>query len=254
MKTTSTNKSNIEKYKEELKILLNISEEELDKKFKSTLYSFKKNMEEINGDNFINSLMKLNYCEMVEYDKDEDSIHTIIDKHFIYDKNVNNNKDCFLCLCGKSHLKNLHLFNHSDLNGNQLIIGSSCIKQVCKLQDAYTENQILTQKLNQINGDVKLAEKMKVYKPCYKCQDLCINKNTNYKYEHMNNYCRDCLKGKLHNFIKCTRCDIKVIPASQPLPSYNNENNDKFKEICGKCWHQVNENEPWYKKKYNKKV
>lgn len=248
MKTTSTNKMNVEKYKQELKTLLNLSDDELDKKFKSTLYSFKKNMEDINGDTFINSLMKLDYNEMVEYEKDEDSVQGIAQSNQIYDKNVDDNKDCFLCLCGKSHLKNLHLFRHDDLD-EQLIIGSSCIKQVGRLQDAYTENQILKNKLDELMGDVKNAEKMKNYKPCYRCGDLCINKDTNYKYEHMNNYCRDCLVGKKHNFIKCTMCHIKVIPASQPLPYDKN----KFKEICGKCWHKTNENKEWYKKKYNKK-
>ena len=241
--------TDIEKYKSELKILLIISEEELNKKFKSTLYSFKRNMEEINGDSFIKSLMKLDYNKMIEYNKDEDSVQHLASTHWIYDKNVDENKDCFLCLCGKSHLKNLHLFKHEDLNASSLIIGSSCIKQVCSLQEAYNENQSLIQKLSELMCGVKLSERMKHFKSCYKCQDLCISKDTDYKFEHMNNYCRDCLVGKKHNFIKCSMCDIKVIPASQPLPYDSN----KFKEICGKCWHKVNENKEWYKKKYNKK-
>jgi len=247
MKTTSTKLNAIEKYKNELMIKLNLSKEELDKKFKSTLYSFKNEMESIGNNNFIQSIMKLNYNEMVEFDKEEENIGYIQCEHNIYDKNVDTNKDCFLCICGKAHLKNLHLFEHEDLEGKQLVIGSSCIKQVEKLKMAYAENKELCDKLNTIISDLKDAEKVKKYKSCYKCKDLCINKTTDYKFPHMKNYCRYCLVGKTHSYIKCSRCKIKVLPASQPLPYDNN----KFKEICGKCWHHENKNKQWYKKKYN---
>ncbi len=246
MLSTSTNNNSVEKYKKELTQLLDISESELNAKFKSTLYSFKKQMEEINGDNFISSLMKLDYNKLIEYDEDLDSVTELANKNNIYDKNVDHDKDCFLCLCGKSHLKNLHLFDHEDTE-DQILIGSSCIKQVANLQEAYVDNLALKNKLNELSSDVKLAEKTRNNKPCYKCGNLCINKSTNYKFAHMNNYCRDCLVGKTHSFIKCSSCHNKVIPASQPLPY----DKTKFKEICGKCWHRQNEHKDWYKKKYN---
>tara|TARA_R110002153_G_scaffold151087_2_gene302533 strand:- start:2822 stop:3568 length:747 start_codon:yes stop_codon:yes gene_type:complete len=247
MSSTSTYSESVEKYKKELISLLNISEQELNAIFKSTLYSLKHKLEQIGGESFLQSLMKLDYNDTIEYDKEEDSLNEIAYCNNIYDKNVDKNKGCFLCLCGKSHLKNLHLFAHEDLE-EQVIIGSSCIKQVCSLQDAYSENLELKDKLNGLYDDVKTAERNKNNKPCYKCGDLCINKSTNYKFEHMNNYCRDCLVGKTHSYIKCSKCHIKVIPASQPLPYDKN----KFKEICGRCWHKANEMKDWYKKKYNK--
>ena len=244
MKTKSTNKD-ILKYKEELKHLLNYSDEELDATFKSTLYSFKKKMEDINNDDFITSLMKLRFNRLIEYDKEEDSPSTMKVQYNLYDKNVDMIKDCFLCLCGKSHLKYLYLFTHEDCD-EELVIGSSCIQQVAKLQQAYKENQDLVEHLQEIIKEVKTAEIMKNNKPCYKCNDYCIKKDVEYKFPHMKNYCKGCLVGKQCNFVKCSRCNEKVIPASQPMPF----DKTTFKEICGKCWHQVNKNETWYKKKY----
>lgn len=237
----------INDYREELKRLLNINDLELDNMFKSTLYSFKKQLEKITGENFIDSLMKLDYNKLVIFNKDEDILNDIVYEHDIYEKNINEKKNCFVCLCGKTHLKNLHLFSHSKLEENQFVIGSSCIIQVSKLQNAYKDNISLCQKLQDFVNDLTTAERLNAYKSCYKCGERCIRKDTNYKLEHMHNYCRSCLLGKSNNFIKCSDCDDKVILASQPLPHDKN----KFKEICGKCWHYQNKNKGWYKKKYN---
>ena len=236
----------INDYREELKRLLKINDAELDNMFKSTLYSLKKNLEKITGENFIDSLMNLDYKELVIFNKHEDNLNLTAFQHDIYEKNINENKNCFLCLCGKSHLKKLHLFSHTKLIENQLIIGSSCIVQVSKLQKAYFDNLNLCKKLQGLVDDLTTAERLNAYKSCYKCGDLCIRKDTDYKLEHMHNYCRPCLLGKNNNFIKCSNCDDKVIMASQPLPYDKN----KFREICGMCWHRQNKNKIWYKNKY----
>jgi hypothetical protein len=233
-------------YKQELKDLLNVSTEELDKMFKSTLYTFKAQMENIGGGDFLSSLMKLSYDQMVIYDKHTDCVDDIQSSNNIADINIKetaNVDKCFMCLCGKSHLHNLHIFNHNDCE-QKLVIGSTCIKQVEKLKDAYIENAELCQKLDVIITSLKSNEKLLTHKPCYKCGDLVIKKNYQYQKPHMMNYCKDCLCGKDKNFIHCSTCHIKVIPASQPINSWTQ---GKFKIDCGRCWYQKNKHQSWMK-------
>jgi hypothetical protein len=255
MASTSTQKnstmSDIAKYKKILMEKLNVNEDTIDKMFKSTLYSFKNQLEKLGQSSFIESLMKLEYKEMVEFKEDDDDFNTIKDDNDIHDVNVKPNKDCFVCLCGKQHLKNLHLFSHSNIDGKCLVIGSSCINQVEKIKKAYADNKELVKKLEKINGQIKNAEKLakikKDLKPCYRCGDMCLKKSSKTTHPHKKNYCVKCLVGKQKNFIKCNSCYIKVIPASKPLPFGNG-----FQEICSPCWHKKNADKDWYKKKYKK--
>lgn len=245
---SSMTMSNLEKYKNELKQLLNINDEELAKKFKSTMWSFKKQIEEIGGEgDFIKSLLKLDYDDMVVYDKDEDNVDDTQICNHIDDRNVKDCKDekAFVCLCGKTHLKNLHLFTHEDCD-KKLVIGSSCITQVEQLKDAYKSNKDLVLKLEGIIKKLKTSEKLLTHNPCKKCGDVCIKKNYEYKNPHQKNYCKDCLCGKSKCWIHCKTCYIKVLPASQPLNSWTK---GKFKEDCGKCWYNKNKHQSWMKKK-----
>ncbi len=249
MASTSTN-MNTSEFKQLIKNKLNISDEQLTKLFKSTLYSFKSELEQIGGQTFIDSLMDLSYDKMIEYDEEEDDYNSTKTNENIYEKNCKDEKECFLCICGKQHLKNLHIFNHNKTD-KCIVIGSSCITQVEKLKNVYSENQALANKLGQIitklKDNEKLAKKMKTHKPCAKCGDLCINKKGGYKYPHMNNYCRTCLLGKDKCWIKCSQCCVKLVKPSQPMPF-----GEGFKKICGSCWHHNNKDKSWYKNKYKK--
>lgn len=240
--------NNILEYKTELKELLNVSEEELDIMFKSTLYSFKKQMEDIGGGDFIASLMKLDYADMVVYEKGVDFVDTIKNANNISDINVKDTGDKnFMCLCGKQHLQNLHLFNHQDCP-DKLVIGSTCIQQVEKLKLAYKDHTELCEKLDSIITSLKTSERVRTHNPCYKCEDLVIKKGYDYVKPHMKNYCKECLCGKDKDFIHCNICLTKVIPASVPVSKWAK---GKFKEICGKCWYDKNKHHSWMRNRSN---
>jgi len=229
-------------YKNFLMTKLDVNEDELKKLFKNTLYPFKKCMEEL-GDNFLSSLMKLNYKRLVEYNKDDDDLHQVVCENNIDEERNVKNGNNFMCLCGKAHLKNLHIFSHENTIKN-LVIGSSCIHQVEKLKLVYSENIELCNKLNNIISQLKTAEKRLTHKECYKCGDLSIKKNKDYPHPNQKIYCKDCLL-KNKDFIKCECCFFKTIKGGQ------RDYHGKYKRICGTCWHNNNRNEEWYKRKYN---
>ncbi len=222
------------------------NKDELKEEFNKTFYCLKKNLEEINNQSLVDSLLSLDYKELVEFDKEFDDYEKMKEEQDIYIKNqgVNN----FKCICGKQHLKYLNIFSHNECDKN-IIIGSSCVKEVEKLIDIYTDNQQFVNFLTELISEVKETEKSymkkKTHKPCYKCGDLCIKLNYDYKFKHMNNYCRSCLLGKNKSWVKCKRCFQKVIPASQKKPFGTG-----FKDICGGCWHKDNREKSWYKNKY----
>ena len=242
MKTTSTN---INAYKKEIMDRLEINEEIYNKTFKSTLYSFKKEMENL-GQNFISSLMMLEYDKLITYDKNDKTVSDIVEYNNIYNKNVKKDNECFMCLCGKQHLKNLHLFNHENCD-NTIIIGSSCIEQVGSLKEAYKENRELYEHLTKINNRMKFNEKKKqdklTKKECYKCKLFLIKKDYNYSNPHHNNYCKNCVNK--YGKIVCSQCNLNRIDASIPMKYNKNE----FKKICKGCWIENNKGKAWFGKK-----
>jgi len=241
--------NSILQYKTELKNKLNINDEELGIMFKSTLYPLMARLEQIGGCDFIASLMKLDYDEMVVFCPDIESVRHFQSSNNIGDVNVKSDDGehkCFKCLCGKQHLINLHLFDHADCD-NKLVIGSTCIKQIEKFKLVYSADQALCQKLDSILASLKTSEKLITHKPCYKCNDLVIKKDYEYAKPDLMNYCRDCLVGHDKNFIHCKMCKHRVIPASEPLP-YDNK---KFKEICKSCWYAQNKNKSWMRNNRN---
>ena len=82
--------------------------EELAKKFKSTMWSFKKQIEEIGGEgDFIKSLLKLDYADMVVYNKEEDDVDTTQMCNHIDDRNVKQCVDekAFVRACSKQEFQ-----------------------------------------------------------------------------------------------------------------------------------------------------
>lgn len=210
------------------------NKDELNKEFSKTFFCLKKNLEEINNQSLVDSLLSLDYKELVEFDEEFDDYEKIKEENDIYIKNCGNNN--FKCVCGKQHLKYLHIFTHDECDKN-IIIGSSCVKEVEKLIEFYKENQefvnFLTNLISQAKETEKVYRKKKTHKSCYKCGDLCVKLGYDYKFKHMTNYCRSCLLGKNKSWIKCNICFQKVIPASEKKPYGKG-----FKEMCGKCWYK----------------
>ena len=109
-----------ENFRALIKEKLKLKEEEVDDVFKSTLYSFKKEIEDIGGEDFIKSFMKLKYKKMVVFDKNLDTKEDITEGECIREKNTYSKG--FKCICGKKHLKNLHLFGHPKLEKERLLV------------------------------------------------------------------------------------------------------------------------------------
>ena len=68
---------NTSQFKQLIKTRLRINDDELTKQFKTTLYSFKRELELIGEKSFIDSLMDLSYDKMIQYDGNKDCFHKI---------------------------------------------------------------------------------------------------------------------------------------------------------------------------------
>jgi len=204
---------------------LELQEEEVDDVLKSTLYSFKKEIEEIGGEDFIKSFMKLKYNKMIIYDKTEINKQEIIEGECIREKNTFDKG--FKCICGKKHLKNLHLFKHPKLEKEKLIIGSRCIEQVKLLKKVYEDNEGLKKKFDKILKKLKANEKILTHKNCLKCGELSITKDYEYENENRKHFCSNCIVNK--KYIYCYHCNNKTIKIEKDW--YGN-----FKKYCYPCY------------------
>ena len=217
-----------ENFRALIKEKLKLKEEEVDDVFKSTLYSFKKEIEDIGGEDFIKSFMKLKYKKMVVFDKNLDTKEDITEGECIREKNTYSKG--FKCICGKKHLKNLHLFGHPKLDKERLIIGSKCIEQVKTLKKVYEDNEELKKKFEKILKKLKKNEKILTHKACLKCGDLSITKNYEYDNEHRKHFCNKCIVNK--KFINCYNCESRRIYIQKDY--YGN-----FKKYCLPCYKKL---------------
>tara|TARA_R110002153_G_scaffold274315_1_gene448468 strand:- start:11933 stop:12763 length:831 start_codon:yes stop_codon:yes gene_type:complete len=244
-------KKMIENQKQQLMELLGKSSEEMEEYFKGTMYSFKYQIEKMGGDNLFKSIMDLDYVDLVEYIKEKDNVEDIVEGNDLNEDlcvNKSKGEKKFMCLCGKAHLKNLHIFRHKN-EDKQFVIGSSCINQVEKLKDLYSGNLELKEKLEFIVGQLKQSEKKLTHNKCQKCGDFEVSRKEkkSYKNEKCEKlYCKSCLSiTKYKNKIKCQSCYISIWAGAKSSP-YQKEYNKE----CPKCWHKSNKNEEWYKRKY----
>ena len=206
--------------------LYDLNQEELDKKCKKTLFLFKKQMEEIGGGNFLNSLSKLAHNKLRIYDKEEECVGSVAAAENISERNIHQANNNFVCLCGKQHLKNLHIFSHQDCDEN-IVIGSSCIKQVEMIADLYKDNVELFGKLTEILRKLKEAEKVLSHNLCQGCENVWIPKNKkNVSYAWERDICKDCL-SKYKTHWRCSRCP-KWHKIKKTMRGWN--------KICWQCW------------------
>ena len=207
----------------ELAEKLELSVEDLRKKIKKTYFKTKRHLEQIGNNEFLESLKQLDYKEMIQFDEVCDDIKSVAANNDIGNRNIDD--DCFMCLCGKKHLKNLHIFNHEQCE-DSLVIGSSCIKQIAEVMSAYKDNEDLYNKIQNIINKVKDAEKILRCNKCLRCDTNWCSKQAKGIRKY---FCKDCIitNWKGEDCIHCIRCN-KTRPIKKTYEGYA--------LLCMGCW------------------
>ena len=134
--------------------------------------------------------------------------------------------DSYKCLCGKQHLKLLHIFN-VDGKEDRYIIGSSCIDHIRRLREEYKDNQELLDKISEISGYCLQGEYDVKRKACVRCGKRTIRLGYEYKQKLRKEFCTDCLtKGDL---LRCMDCRYRPVEIEK---DYKGD----YKTLCKRCW------------------
>lgn len=219
------------------------NEQELETEFDSSYVPLMINLQKLDNENLINSILKLSYDTRVDYRPQDEKICNVISKWNIAENlNVNTckGKQNFNCLCGKKHIMDLHLFFHENVEG-RIIIGSSCIDKLKILMKLCTTHKDLLKKIEDIMEAYGFEARKKLFRRCWSCKEYKIRRDTEYKLYMNNFFCRGCLV--VHNdttYIKCKICR-KKIPVEKVY--YGNKKKTKFdcawKLLCKHCWKQT---------------
>jgi hypothetical protein len=134
--------------------------------------------------------------------------------------------DNYKCLCGKQHLKLLHIFN-VDGREDKYIIGSSCIDHIRRLREEYEDNQELMDKICEISGFCLHGEYALKHKACLRCGERAIRIGYDYKQKLRKDFCSDCLtKGDM---LRCMDCRYRSIQIEKDYKGC-------YKRLCKRCW------------------
>ena len=208
-----------------------ITREELNKRMRQTFVPLKKKLEEIGKCSMTDSIKDLTYKDFVDYNSAEEDLDSVQTQHNISEDNVSRKCEKFRCVCGKTHLKNLHLFTHKNKE-DTIIIGSSCIEQLTILRDLYKDNEELAKRIDTIYLLMKKGERTKTHNKCITCKEYNINKKkinegSPLEIEIKNKICRRC-RDLVANKIRCKDC-MSWIEISKDYKG-------QVKRRCLECW------------------
>jgi len=219
-----------------LQILLgnaDISDQIITEEFDKTYVPLMKGLKSLDEGTIIETILKLKWVKQYTYDKDVDEVEDICEHHHIdADRCVSKRGTIdsnFKCICGKTHLKFLNMFNHTSLE-ERIIIGSMCLERLKVLSTLCGEHRELMDKIEEIMEAYGYAERKREYRRCWCCRRYEIKRDYDYVEPLHHHFCRNCLvKRRSRFYISCSRCkcEIKVCKT---------KDGKNWRLLCYKCW------------------
>jgi ribosomal protein L32 len=135
--------------------------------------------------------------------------------------------DNYKCLCGKQHLKLLHIFNVEGRE-DKYIIGSSCIDHIRRLREEYEDNLELLEKIGDISICCIKGEYDQKHKACLRCGEMKIRKGYEYKKPFKKDFCGDCITNE--GYFRCMDCKYGRFGVEKDYQG-------NYKTLCKRCWY-----------------
>lgn len=115
---------------------------------------------------------------------------------------VEDGRDCFLCICGQRHLHHLTIL---EFNSELYILGSKCVQELEKIAEAKQLDPLIRSKIGEWLEKIELYNTMNKFTKCIGCNELRISKTTEYKDPRRRLRCNKCINGKR---VLCGGCNV----------------------------------------------